>query len=81
MPIRRFSGARVNPALEMTSPPSWISPSCTGSKPAMARRVVVLPQPEEPSRQTDVAGVQVQVEVLDDALLAIATGELAQVKQ
>ncbi len=30
---------------------------------------------------TDVAGVQVQVEVLDDALLAVATGEVAQVEQ
>jgi hypothetical protein len=30
---------------------------------------------------TDVACVQVQVEVLDDALIAIAAGEVAQVEQ
>ncbi|MNZ99257.1 hypothetical protein D3C78_1185750 [compost metagenome] len=40
-----------------------------------------LAAPRRAQQATDVASVEVQVEVLDDALLAIAAGEVAQVKQ
>src|SRR5262245_29994328 len=40
---RRFGGSRP-----MTWPPIRMSPSSTGSKPPIARRVVVLPHPEGP---------------------------------
>ena len=32
--------------------PTWISPSVGSRKPAISRKVVVLPQPDGPSRQT-----------------------------
>ncbi|MCY1441658.1 hypothetical protein D9M71_579810 [compost metagenome] len=40
-----------------------------------------LTAPRRAQQATDVASVEVQVEVLDDALVAIAAGEVAQVKQ
>jgi hypothetical protein len=51
MPTRRCSGGRCVCADESSTPPSRTVPARTGSKPAMARSTVVLPQPEGPNRQ------------------------------
>src|SRR5882757_2645922 len=52
MDILRCSGGKVR-ALEDTSrSPTWISPSEGSRNPANSRSVVVLPQPDGPSRQT-----------------------------
>ena len=81
MPIRRFSGARVKPALEMRFARqgdfTFVHRFETGNGPqggglAAARRA---------QQATDVAGIQMQVEVLHDPLVLIAAGEVAQVKQ
>ena len=50
MPTRRDSGATCI-RVEMTVPSSRMRPARSGSKPAMARSTVVLPQPDSPSRQ------------------------------
>ncbi len=52
MPMSRFSGGSEKPlAGELTSsPPMKISPPFKPSRPAMQRKVVVLPQPEGPKR-------------------------------
>ena len=54
MPMLRASGGRNTPraADATTSPPMRISPASGRSSPAMQRKVVVLPQPEGPSRTT-----------------------------
>ena len=51
MPTRRDSGATCMSGVEMTVPSSRMRPARSGSKPAMARSTVVLPQPDSPSRQ------------------------------
>src|SRR5438552_13608327 len=48
----RCSGGSVRAFEETSRSPTWISPSDGSRKPAISRRVVVLPQPEGPSRQT-----------------------------
>src|SRR5437879_10944966 len=48
----RFSGGSVRAGEDTTLPPTAISPSVGSTKPAISRSVVVLPQPEGPSRQT-----------------------------
>ncbi len=48
----RRSGGSALPADETIRPPTAISPAVGSMKPAMRRSVVVLPQPEGPSRQT-----------------------------
>src|SRR6266496_4210163 len=48
MAISRFSGA----SSFMRLPAMMMSPDVTRSRPAIMRKVVVLPQPEGPSRQT-----------------------------
>src|SRR5476651_422102 len=50
----RRSGGSVFCGEETTRSPTRISPSVGSTKPAMSRNVVVLPQPEGPSRQTKV---------------------------
>ena len=47
MAVPRLTGG--NPTTD--SPPIWISPEVGVSWPAIMRRIVVLPQPEGPSRQ------------------------------
>jgi hypothetical protein len=52
MPMRRARAAACDAGATDTAPASRISPAAhVGSKPAMARSTVVLPQPEGPSRQ------------------------------
>ena len=51
MPMRRISGATVRLGLDRTSPSTRISPASRSSKPITARSVVVLPQPEGPSKE------------------------------
>src|SRR5881409_1554713 len=49
----RFSGGSERPGAEMTRPSSSIVPSVGSRKPAIMRSVVVLPQPEGPSSETN----------------------------
>src|SRR5437016_14366174 len=48
----RCSGGRVRAFDDTNRSPTWISPSEGSRKPAISRSVVVLPQPDGPSRQT-----------------------------
>src|SRR6185437_9471262 len=48
----RLSGGSVRAGEDTTLPPTAISPSVGSTKPAIRRSVVVLPQPDGPSRQT-----------------------------
>src|SRR5262249_27379705 len=50
--IFRFSGGTVLAGDDTTRSPTWISPEVGSTNPAISRNVVVLPQPEGPSRQT-----------------------------
>src|SRR5947207_5757553 len=45
-----------------SSPPRWIRPRVGSSRPAIMRSVVVLPQPEGPSRQKNSPSLTVKVE-------------------
>ena len=72
--LERHGDAALAPAAESwIAPPSRrIVPSLTSSKPAIMRRVEVLPQPDEPSKRNDLAALDVEVEIFDrdDGLLA-----------
>src|SRR5262245_14941790 len=48
----RRSGGSVRSGVDTTRSPTRISPSVGSTKPAIKRSVVVLPQPDGPSRQT-----------------------------
>ena len=48
----RRSGGSVFCGEETTRSPTRISPAVGSTKPAISRKVVVLPQPDGPSRQT-----------------------------
>ena len=48
----RRSGGSVCAGEEISLSPTRISPALGSTKPAISRSVVVLPQPEGPSRQT-----------------------------
>lgn len=49
--LRRLRATKIfRWAENMTRPPAWISPATGRSSPAMDLSVVVLPQPEGPSR-------------------------------
>src|SRR6185295_16558030 len=48
----RCSGGSVRAFDDTSRSPTWISPSEGSRKPAISRSVVVLPQPDGPSRQT-----------------------------
>src|SRR5437879_8636540 len=50
----RRSGGSVFCGEDTTRSPTRISPSVGSTKPAISRNVVVLPQPDGPSRQTSV---------------------------
>src|SRR5215217_4869624 len=50
----RRSGGRVRLGEDTIRSPTAISPADGSMKPAMSRSVVVLPQPDGPSRQTSV---------------------------
>src|SRR5882757_6800158 len=50
--ILRCSGGSVRACEDTSRSPTWISPSEGSRKPAISRSVVVLPQPDGPSRQT-----------------------------
>src|SRR5690242_13322456 len=47
----RCSGGSVRACEETMRSPTWISPTVGSRNPAISRNVVVLPQPEGPSRQ------------------------------
>src|ERR1700730_9458477 len=49
----RASGGRERAADDTTRSPTRISPAVGSTKPAIRRKVVVLPQPDGPSRQTN----------------------------
>src|SRR4051812_22636529 len=53
----RRSGGSVFCGEDTTRSPTRISPSVGSTKPAISRNVVVLPQPEGPSKQTNVPGL------------------------
>src|SRR5579864_4780824 len=63
MPNPRFSGGTwVFAGWEKTiRSPNWITPDCGRLRPAMLRRIVVLPQPEGPSRAVTVPDGTVKV--------------------
>ena len=48
----RCSGGSVRAGDDTTRSPTAISPADGSTKPAISRKVVVLPQPDGPSRQT-----------------------------
>ncbi len=48
----RRSGGSVRAGEDTTRSPTRISPAVGSTKPAISRSVVVLPQPDGPSRQT-----------------------------
>src|SRR6185437_7927713 len=48
----RCSGGSVRAFDDTSRSPTWISPDVGSRKPAISRSVVVLPQPDGPSRQT-----------------------------
>src|SRR6478752_9546430 len=52
MDILRCSGGSVRAFDDTSRSPTWISPAEGSRKPAISRNVVVLPQPDGPSRQT-----------------------------
>ena len=49
----RRSGGTTEPTDDTTLPPTRISPPSGSRNPAIIRSVVVLPQPDGPSRQTN----------------------------
>ena len=51
MPMPRCSGATRPVPSVSTRPPTTTRPALIGSRPAMMRSAVVLPEPEAPSRQ------------------------------
>lgn len=75
--MRRFSGARVKPAREMTVSASWIS-LVHGLEAGDGAQRGGLAAAGRAQQAADVAAIQVQVEMLNDALLTIAAGQVAQ---
>src|ERR1051325_2699558 len=59
--MRRRSGGRLRPGSDTVRPPTRIVPASGSIKPATSRKVVVLPQPDGPSRQTSVPWAIVRV--------------------
>src|SRR6266487_3256577 len=53
MLIRRRSGGTTDWTVDSTRPPTRISPPSGLSRPAISRKVVVLPQPDGPSSDTN----------------------------
>ena len=53
MLMLRRSGGTTDWTDDTTLPPTRISPASGSRKPAIMRNVVVLPQPDGPSRQTN----------------------------
>ena len=51
--MRRFSGGTTPDGDEITSPSISMVPALGGMKPAIMRKVVVLPQPDGPSSDTN----------------------------
>ena len=54
--MRRLSGGTTPEGDEITSPSISMVPSLGGMKPAIMRKVVVLPQPDGPSSDTNSPG-------------------------
>ena len=52
MDMLRFSGGSAAPGRDSTRPPTVMVPSSGTMNPAISRSVVVLPQPDGPSRHT-----------------------------
>ena len=74
----RRSGGSVRAGDDTTLSPTRISPADGSTKPAISRSVVVLPQPDGPSRQTSWPCSIVQRHVVDDGDGAVALGQTAQ---
>ena len=82
--MRRFSGGTTPAGEEITWPSISIVPALGGMKPAIMRKVVVLPQPDGPEQRHELARLQLQREVVDrlevaEALADVPEDELAHV--
>src|ERR1051325_4199533 len=69
MDMLRFSGGSVADGDDTTRSPTRTSPWLGSTKPAISRNVVVLPQPEGPSRQTSLP-----CSIVSDTLSTTAVG-------
>src|SRR5689334_23541389 len=65
----RFSGGSVADGDDTTRSPTRTSPSLGSTKPAISRSVVVLPQPDGPSRHTSLP-----CSIVSDTLSTTAVG-------
>ena len=74
----RPSGGTVRDVEDSTLPPTTISPAEGSMKPAISRKVVVLPQPDGPSRQTSCPCPIVQRHILDRHGAAVALAKALQ---
>lgn len=82
IPTPRASGGTTRPGVDTHSPRISIIPRSSASKPAMSRRVVVLPQPEGPRRAT-LPGLDGQREAVDcrRVLRSEALGEVLETEE
>ena len=67
MPMLRWCGGSCDSGL----PSSRISPAVGVSKPASIISVVVLPEPDGPEQRQELAALDVEIEVVDDARDAV----------
>ena len=74
----RCSGGKVRAVEDTTRSPTAISPAEGSTKPAISRKVVVLPQPDGPSRQTSSPCSMRSDTSSTTARRAIALGQSAQ---
>ena len=74
----RFSGGTTPAGEEITWPSISIVPEVGGMKPAIMRSVVVLPQPDGPSSDTNSPARQLQREVLHRLEVAVALADVLQ---
>ena len=75
----RCSGGSVRAVDDTSRSPTWISPSEGSRKPAISRSVVVLPQPDGPSRQTSCPWSIFKRDVIDHRKRAKSLGQAAQI--
>ena len=69
--LRLLGGTRVT-----SLPPSMMRPEFGISKPPSMRSVVDLPQPEGPSRVTNLPASMLEVQVVHGHVLAVALGDI-----
>ena len=65
MPMSRRSGGTKPPGGDDDASPSSIVPASGRSRPAMQRRVVVLPQPRGPEERVELALLDVEADPVD----------------